>query len=96
MLSRAELQERCAIDGSNKGSFLHLTRMGKRGKRTQRPLSVALRRVMTDGPNVSVVAALRKTTGTAFAFPIQGMYGGANIADARLRESYAAGSGARE
>ncbi len=96
LLSRDELQERCAVDGSPKGSLQHLTRIGKRGKRTQRPLSVALRRVMTDGPNVSVVAALRRTTDAAFAFPIQGMYGGANIADVQLRETYANGGGSLE
>ncbi len=96
MLSRDELQERCAVDGSPKGSLLHLTRMGRRGKRSQRPLSVALRRVMKDGPNVSVVAALRRTADAPFAFPIQGMYGGTNIADAQLRDTYANGGGSGE
>jgi hypothetical protein len=94
-LSRAELQERCAVDGSRKGSLLHLLGIGKHGKRTRRPLSIALRRVMAAGPNVSVVAALRKTIDAPFQFPIQGMYSGANIADARLRETYSSG-GVRE
>ena len=94
-LTRTELQERCAVDGSPRGSFLHLTRLGKPGKRTRRPLSVALRRVMTKGPNVSVVAALRKTNDAAFQFPIQGMYSGANIADPHLRETYSTGPVAR-
>ena len=84
------------MDGSPRGSFLHLTRLGKPGKRTRRPLSVALRRVMTKGPNVSVVAALRKTHDAAFQFPIQGMYSGANIADPHLRETYSTGAVARE
>ena len=38
-LSRAELQERCSVDGSRKGSLLHLISVGKPGKRTRRPLS---------------------------------------------------------
>jgi len=91
-LTRAELQERCAIDGSPRGSFLHLTRLGKAGKRTRRPLSIALRRVMAKGPNVSVVAALRKSSDATFQVPIQGMYSGANIADPQLREKYSTGA----
>jgi hypothetical protein len=92
-LSRAELQERCAVDGSAKGSLSHLLHLGKSGKRTRRPLSMALRRVMKDGPNVSVVAVLRRQTDASFQFPIQGMYGGANITDSQLRETYTNGGG---
>ncbi len=88
-LSRQDIQERCALDGSTKGSFAQLLRIGKRGKRGRRPLSMALRRLMTAGPNVGVVAALRKTVDQPFQYPIQGMYGGANIADRNLRDAYA-------
>jgi hypothetical protein len=95
-LSREEIQERCAVDGSPKGSLSHLLRLDKPGKRTRRPLSAALRSVMTAGPNVGVVAALRKTVDEPFQYPIQGMYGGANIADPSLRETYANGDGADE
>ena len=82
-LSRAELQERCSVDGSAKGSLSHLLHLGRSGKRTRRPLSMALRRVMKDGPNVSVVAVLRRQTDASFQFPIQGMYSGANISDSQ-------------
>lgn len=87
-LNRQDIQERCAVDGSTKGSLSHLFNIGKAGKRGRRPLSMALRRVMTAGPNVGVVAALRKTVDEPFQYPIQGMYGGANIADRGLREAY--------
>jgi len=87
-LSRSDIQERCAVDGSAKGSLAHLLNIGKAGKRGRRPLSMALRRVMTAGPNVGVVAALRKTVDASFQYPIQGMYGGANIADRGLRDAY--------
>lgn len=95
-LSRAHLQERCAVDGSTRGSLLHLLGIGTARKRGHRPLSTALRRVMTQGPNVSVVAALRKTIDQPFQFPIQGMYSGANIADPELREVYEHSVGVHE
>ena len=95
-LSREEIQERCAVDGSPRGSLAHLLGVGKARKRGRRPLSMALRRVMAEGPNVGVVAALRKTVDQPFQFPIQGMYGGANISDPALREAYANGDGADE
>jgi hypothetical protein len=89
VLTRDELQERCAVDGSLRGSLQHLLGLGKPGKRSRRALSMALRRVMRDGPNVSVVAVLRKTVDAPFQTPIQGMYGGANIDDAGIRQAYA-------
>lgn len=89
VLSREEIQARCAVDGSLKGSLAHLLRLGKRRKRGNRPLSAALRRVMAAGPNVGVVAALRKLDDRPFQFPIQGMYGGSNIDDSELRTAYA-------
>jgi hypothetical protein len=92
VLSRAQLQERCAVDGSSRGSLTYLLGIGKAGKRGRRPLSMALRRLMSASPNVGVVAALRKTIEQPFQFPIQGMYGGANIDDAQVRASYANGS----
>jgi hypothetical protein len=95
-LSRAEIQERCAVDGSPGGSLAHLLGVGKARQRGRRPLSMALRRVMAVGPNVGVVAALRKTVDQPFQFPIQGMYSGANISDPALREAYANGDGADE
>ena len=88
VLSRAEIQERCAVDGSPRGSVDHLFGFGRSHKRGRRPLSRALRTVMAAGPNVFVVAALRKTRAAAFQFPIQGMYSGANIGDPNLREAY--------
>ena len=93
VLTRDELQERCAVDGSRRGSLQHLLGLGKRGKRSRRALSMALRRVMRDGPNVSVVALLRKTVDAPFKVPIQGMYGGANIDDDAVRDGYAAHEG---
>ena len=95
-LRSEELQERCAIDGSPRGSFAHLLGIGKAGKRSRRALSMALRRVMTAGPNVSVVALLRKTRDLPFQYPIQGMYGGANISEPELREAYSIQRGAGE
>ena len=89
VLTREELQERCAVDGSRRGSLQHLLGLGKPGKRGRRALSMALRRVMRDGPNVSVVAVLRKTVDAPFQIPIQGMYGGTNIDDADIRRDYA-------
>jgi hypothetical protein len=89
VLTREELQERCAVDGSRRGSLQHLLGLGKRGKRSRRALSVALRRIMRDGPNVSVVAVLSKTVDAPFQTPIQGMYGGANIDDVAIRRDYA-------
>ncbi len=88
VLRREELQQRCAIDGSPRGSFAHLFGIGRAGKRSRRALSMALRRVMSAGPNISVVALLRKTCDQSFRFPIQGMYSGANIAEPGLREVY--------
>jgi len=88
VLTREQLQERCAVDGSRRGSLLHLLGVGKSGKRSRRALSLALRRVMQDGPNVSVVAVLRKSVDAPFRFPIQGMYGGANIDDVEIRDGY--------
>jgi hypothetical protein len=90
VLSRDELQERCAVDGSRRGSLQHLLGLGKRGKRGRRALSNALRHVMRDGPNVSVVAVLRKSVDAPFEIPIQGMYGGANIDDVDVRHRYTA------
>lgn len=95
-LSREQLQERCTVDGSPRGSLLHLLGIGKARKRGHRPLSMALRRVMTQGPNVSIVAALHKTVDQPFQFPIQGMYSGANIADGELRRTYENNTGAGE
>lgn len=95
-LSREQLQERCTVDGSLRGSLFHLLGLGKVHKRGHRPLSMALRRVMTQGPNVSIVSALRKTVDQAFQFPIQGMYGGANITDGELRQAYEKKAGVRE
>ena len=83
-----------------KGSVERLARvllhLGKRRKRGNRPLSTTLRQLMAIGPNVAVVAAMRKTAEGAFQFPIQGMYGGANIDDAELRNEYTSGNGACE
>lgn len=93
-LSRQELQERCAVVGRD-GSLARLLGIGKGGKR-RRPLSMALHRVMRAGPNVSVVAALRKTSDQPFQFPVQGMYSGANIDDPVLRAAYARNAGANE
>lgn len=89
VLSRTELQERCAVDGSPRGSIDHLLGIGRSHKRGRRPLSRALRSVMSAGPNVCVVAALRRTSDAPFQFPIQGMYSGSNIDDPGLRQSYA-------
>jgi len=93
VLSKDELQERCSVDGSLRGSIRYVLRLGRARKREWRPLSAALRRVMAAGPNVCVVAALRKSIEQPFQFPIQGMYAGANIDDADLRASYAHNSG---
>lgn len=95
-LNRQDIQERCAIDGSAKGSLAHFLNIGKKGKRGRRPLSMALRRVMTAGPNVSVVAALRKTADEPFQYPIQSMYDGANISDQGLRNAYSKSEHAHE
>jgi SAM-dependent methyltransferase len=91
VLSRAELQERCAVDGSPRGSADHLFGFGRTHKRGRRPLSRALRKVMMAGPNVCVVAALRKLVDAPFQFPIQGMYSGSNIDDLELRRAYTRG-----
>jgi len=88
VLTREQLQERCVVDGSRRGSLQHLLGLGKHGKRGRRPLSMALRRVMSDGPNVSVVAVLHKTVDAPFQYPMQGMYGGANIDDDAIRRDY--------
>jgi hypothetical protein len=83
-----ELQARCAVGRDTASGPLGRLLKPKQKKRTNRPLSRALHRIMRHGPHVSVVAILRKTAQAPFRPPIQGMYGEANISSPELRSAY--------
>jgi SAM-dependent methyltransferase len=90
MIDLNDLQARCAVGRDTASGPLSGLLSPKRKKRTNRPLSRALQRIVRKaGPHVSVVAILRKKARAPFRLPIQGMYGETNIEDAGLRSAYA-------
>jgi hypothetical protein len=88
ILDLAELQARCAVGRDTAAGPLSRLLSPKRKKRTNRPLSRALQRIMRTGPHVSVVAILRRNAQAPFRLPIQGMYGESNISSGELRAAY--------
>jgi len=56
--------------------------------RQQSVFPSAVRHIAERKPNVNIVVAMRKTVDAPFRVPLQGMYAGANVEEAALRDRY--------
>jgi hypothetical protein len=90
-LSLADFQRRGSIRPRTVRNLAYWLLQAVRGRNASpnaSPLARATSKLAERSPNVSVVAALRKTEDSPFAVPLQGMYSGENVQTEELRARY--------